>query len=259
MRWEIDMTEFSYQLYSSREFGPLSETLSMLKRLGYTQVEGTAGSYTDLPALKEALSEAEIAMTSGHFGLHMLEREPAKVVQIARTVGMKAAYCAFLPPDQRPVDAAGYARFGERLQKAGEPLSRAGIVFGWHNHDFEFRPLSDGSIPLDEIFRGGPELSWQADVAWIVRGGADPIEWIGKYAGRVSSIHVKDLAPAGEAEDEGGWADVGTGTIDWEMILNFVQDRTDARFFIMEHDNPSDDERFARRSIENARTFLRVQ
>ncbi|WEX08407.1 sugar phosphate isomerase/epimerase [Chelativorans sp. AA-79] len=249
------MTEFSYQLYSSRNFPPLADTLRMLKKLGYAQVEGYGGVYGDLPALKAALDETGLAMTSGHFGIDVLENEPEKVIEIAKTVGMQAVYCPFLVAEQRPTDAAGYARFGERLQKAGEPLTRAGLVFGWHNHDFEFRRLSDGAIPQAEIFHGGPELSWEADIAWIARGGADPIEWIGEYAGRVSAIHVKDIAPEGEAADEDGWADVGTGTMDWKTIFDTVREKTKARFFVMEHDKPNDHERFARRSIENARNF----
>ena len=34
------MTNFSYQLYSSLNFPPLSETLKMLAGLGYNRVEG---------------------------------------------------------------------------------------------------------------------------------------------------------------------------------------------------------------------------
>ncbi|WP_274426941.1 sugar phosphate isomerase/epimerase family protein [Chelativorans sp. YIM 93263] len=249
------MTEFSYQLYSSREFPPLSDTLRMLKSLGYAQVEGYGGIYGDLPALKAALSETGLAMASGHFGLDMLEQETDRVLDIASTVGMKAAFCPFLMPDQRPSDAAGYARFGERLQKAGEPLRKAGLVFGWHNHDFEFRPLPDGAIPQAEMFKGGPELAWEADIAWIARGGADPIEWIENYADRIVSIHVKDIAPEGECVDEDGWADVGTGTMDWKKIMDAVREQTKAQLFVMEHDKPNDHERFARRSIENASKY----
>ena len=47
-------------------------------------------------------------------------------------------------------------------------------------------------------------------MAWIVRGGADPFEWIKRYADRIASVHIKDIAPAGECEDEDGWADVVT-------------------------------------------------
>ncbi|MCT7373828.1 sugar phosphate isomerase/epimerase family protein [Chelativorans salis] len=249
------MTSFSYQLYSSREFPPLSDTLKMLKKLGYAQVEGYGGVYGDLPALKSALSETGLVMASGHFGLDALENEPDQVLELARTVGMKAVYCPFLMPDQRPEDAAGYARFGERLQKAGEPLVKTGLTFGWHNHDFEFRALPDGAIPQAEIFKGGPDLSWEADIAWIVRGGADPLAWIDSHGDRISAVHVKDIAPAGENADEDGWADVGTGTMDWKAIMDAVRQRTKAQLFIMEHDKPSDHERFARRSIENASKF----
>ena len=249
------MTAFSYQLYSSREFPPLADTLRMLKRLGYAQVEGYGGVYGDPDALKAALDEAGLTMTSGHFGLDAIEGEPDKVLEIAGAVGMKAVYCPYLVPGERPADAAGYARFGERLQKAGEPLVKAGLVYGWHNHDFEVKTLPGGEIPLAEIFSGGPDLSWEADIAWIVRGGADPLEWIDRYAGRISAIHVKDIAPAGQATDEDGWADVGTGIMDWKRILDAVRQKTKAQFFIMEHDKPKDHERFARRSIENAGKF----
>ncbi|WP_265516691.1 sugar phosphate isomerase/epimerase family protein [Nitratireductor luteus] len=249
------MTAFSYQLYSSREFPPLDKTLAMLKSLGYAQVEGYGGVYGDLAGLKAALDGAGLSMTSGHFGIDALENEADKVLEIASTVGMKAAYCPFLMPDQRPADAAGYARFGERLQKAGEKLVSAGLVFGWHNHDFEFRALPGGSIPQEEIFRGGPDLSWEADIAWIVRGGGNPIEWIEKHGSRITAVHIKDIAPEGECADEDGWADVGTGTMDWKSIMDAVRAHTSTRFFVMEHDKPNDHERFARRSIENARKF----
>lgn len=127
------MIDFSYQLYSSREFPPLADTLKLLKSLGYGQVEGYGGVYSDLPALKAALDETGLKMTTGHFGLDMIEGEPEKVLEIANTVGMEAVFCPFLMPDQRPEDAAGYARFGERLQKAGERLKQGGLSFGWHN------------------------------------------------------------------------------------------------------------------------------
>ena len=34
------MTDFSYQLYSSRNFQPLEATLTMVAKAGYTAVEG---------------------------------------------------------------------------------------------------------------------------------------------------------------------------------------------------------------------------
>lgn len=76
-----------------------------------------------------------------------------------------------------------------------------------------------------------------------------------KYGKRITAVHVKDLAPEGEKEDEGGWADVGTGTMDWPAIWAAIQNFTSAEIFVMEHDNPSDHSRFAQTAITNAAAF----
>ena len=93
------------------------------------------------------------------------------------------------------------------------------------------------------------------DVAWVVRGGADPVPWIERHGSRIVAAHVKDIAKPGQGLDEDGWSDVGHGTIDWSKLTKVLRERSSARYFIMEQDNPNDIERFARRSIEAAQTF----
>src|SRR5690606_3769744 len=104
------------------------------------------------------------------------------------------------------------------------------------------------------IFEGGPGLSWEIDVAWVIRGGADPFKFIDLYKDRITSVHVKDIAPVGEAEDEGGWADVGHGTVDWKGLWQALKG-TRARHFVVEHDNPNDIKRCASRSIASIKAL----
>ncbi len=251
------MTDFSYQLYSSRNFPPLEATLKMLSEAGYKQVEGYGALYADpgkVAELTEHLGESGLKMPTGHFGLDQLENDPDRVLEIAKAVGIETIYCPHLAPDQRPDSGAGWLEFGKRLQKAAAPYRDAGLGFGWHNHDFEFKPTPDGSIPLVAIFEGGPDLEWEADIAWIARGGADPIDWIKTHGKRITAVHVKDIAPAGEKTDEDGWADVGDGTLDWKGIMAALKG-TPVKYFVMEHDNPKDATRFAKRSLAAAQTL----
>lgn len=248
------MTEFSYQLYSSREFPPLDATLSMLKELGYVAVEGYRGVFEDPAATRAALDAAGLPMRSAHFGLDSLEDDRDGTLATAKTLGLQSIYCPFIMPDQRPDTAEGWTAFGERLQALAEPYRAAGYDFGWHNHDFEFRPLADGSVPIMLMLDAAPDVSWEADIAWIVRGGADPFAWIAAYHNRISAVHIKDIAPEGENADEDGWTDVGHGTMPWSELMTTLKD-SPVRHFIMEHDEPNDHERFARRSIEAARRF----
>jgi len=250
---------FSYQLYSSREFPPLQETLKMLSAAGYRGVEGYGALYDRLDAagLKQLRSDLDangLRMPTAHFGLDMLEKESDRAISVATALGIETIYCPFLMPDDRPNDAQGWRTFGRRLQKAGEALRRAGLAFGWHNHAFEFERLPDGTMPIEHILAGGPDLEWEADIAWVVRGGADPFEWIDRLGGKITAVHVKDIAEEGENADEDGWADVGHGTVPWPKLMERLR-KTGAKHFIMEHDNPSDDERFARRSIESAKSY----
>jgi sugar phosphate isomerase/epimerase len=226
----------------------------MVAGLGYKQVEGYGALYADagkVAELNEHLAASGLKMPTGHFSIDMLEREPARVLEIAKAVGIETIYCPFVPPDQRPTDGAGFEAFGKRLQAAGTPYRDAGLGFGWHNHDFEFHKTAHGAVPLRAIFEGGPDLEWEADLAWVTKGGDDPLEWIKIYGNRITAVHVKDIAPAGQNADEDGWADVGHGTLDWKGLMAALKG-TGVKYFVIEHDNPKDDRRFAERSIAAA-------
>jgi len=250
----------SYQLYSSRNFPPLPGTLAMLAKAGFTAVEGYGGLYADPAALGDlvtAMKAAGLTMPSGHFGLAQIEASPDFVIEVAASLGMSKVYCPYVMPDDRPTDAAGWRDFGARLQAAGAPIRAAGLGFGWHNHDFEFKPTSDGTIPQVAIFEGGPDLEWEIDVAWVLRGGADPLAWITRYASRITAAHVKDIAPAGGAPGplaEDGWADVGHGTMDWPGLMASLRG-AGCDLFVLEHDNPADHLRFATRSLASVKGY----
>ena len=248
---------FAYQLYSSRNFPPLDATCKMLAAAGIMDTEGYGGLYADAGSLATtaaAIKGAGIAMKTGHFALSQIEDTPDWALEVAKTLGMERLYIPFVMPNDRPSDAAGWRTFGARLEKAFAPIRAAGYGAGWHNHDFEFKALADGSIPQAAILAGGPTLEVELDVAWVVRGGADPIAWINQYAGRITAAHVKDIAPAGQNADEDGWADLGQGTVDWKAIMTALR-AVGCKHFVLEHDNPSDHERFATRSIAAAKAL----
>lgn len=243
------MTDFSYQLYSSRNFPPLGDTLRMLADLGYAEVEGFGalfGEDAQVESLRAALAETGLRMPTAHFGFDLLAT-PDRALRVAEALGVSKVYCPFVMPDDRPTDKAGWTAFGEKLAAAGRPVLDAGLKFGWHNHDFEFAPV-DGAFPMDLILLADAGIGLELDVAWVVRGGQDPLAWMSKYADRITSVHVKDIAPAGENADEDGWADVGQGTLDWAGLMKAAE-QTAAEHFIMEHDNPSDHQRFAQASL----------
>lgn len=249
------MAEFSYQLYSSRDFGPLPETLKILGKLGYKQVEGYDGLYEDLDQLGQLKADLEangLNMATGHFGFDMVAGQSVRVLEIAKALDMSGIFVPAPPSPEYREGKGDWAKFAADLAEAGKPYLDAGLAFGYHNHHWEWDG-ANGATAIDQLLSGdGVQLEF--DVAWGVRAGKDPVAIIEKYAAKIYAAHVKDIAPAGECEDEDGWADVGHGTMEWQGIMDALQ-ATNCTYFVMEHDKPNDDARFARRSIESAKKF----
>ena len=244
----------SYQLYSSREYGPLRNTLRMVADAGYRAVEGYGAMLADAdgPALRALLDEHGLRMTTAHVGLDMLEADAGRVVDLAETLATEAVFAPHIAPGDRPGDADGWRALGRRLAEIGKPFEARGVRFGWHNHDFELAALPDGSVPLDLILESG--IAWEGDLAWIGRAGADPAHWVERHGEALIAVHVKDVAPEGENAAEDGWADPGAGTMDWPRLARLASDAGLAHW-VVEHDNPSDDLRFARAAMRACRAW----
>jgi sugar phosphate isomerase/epimerase len=242
----------SFQLYSARNFPPFEAQCAVLAELGYACVETFGPLHDDPAATRRLLDRYGLAARSAHFSLDLTENHAERTADIARQLGVEIIVAPYLGPEQRPTTAADWQALGTSLARIGERFAAEGFRFAWHNHDFEFQPLPDGSLPIEHVLGDG--LLWEADVAWIARSGADPTLWIERYRGRIPLVHVKDIAPAGEHADEDGWADVGAGILPWRDLWRRCVE-AGAEIMVAEHDNPSDFKRFARVSFEAMRAM----
>lgn len=246
--------DYSYQLYSARNEKSLDDTLKTLKSLGYAQVEGWGGQFVDPQALAKSVKDAGLKMPTAHMGMSdLLNTDFA--LRAADAVGTETLFCPAPPSSDYREGKADWARLGADLAKVAAAFKAAGKGLGYHNHHWEFGKLADGRRPIEVLLDSSPDIQWEMDLAWVVKAGEDPVEWMKKLGSRITAIHVKDIAPAGQNADEDGWADVGQGTLDWKSLLAEAKAHTNARFFVMEHDKPSDAIRFARRSIEAVKGY----
>ena len=71
------------------------------------------------------------------------------------------------------------------------------------------------------------------DLYWVTRAGADPVAYFEKYPGRFKLWHVKDM------DEEGKFAPVGTGSIDFSRILK-EKDKSGMIYYYVEQDRTWD-------------------
>lgn len=243
------------QLYSMREHADQIDLVSHLPAMGINQVEGYGGVYGFAEDYRKAMDAADVTMPSGHMALADSENNFAETMRLATTLGMKHIFAPYLDEQSRPTDTQGYRTLAKRLADVSKRYADEGLTFGWHNHDFEFVALPDGSVPMEILLDEAPEIYWEADLAWIIRGGRDPLDYIARYGARINSVHVKDIAAQGTNLDEDGWADLGTGVMDWPTLLTACRAQTTASIYALEHDKPADPLAYAKRSAQAFKTM----
>ena len=191
----------AYQLYSSRNFPPLEAQFPELKAMGYDAIEPWLPAYeADPKAFRRALDDAGLACFGFHMPLKGLVEEPQRFIDIALELGATLMIPPFVPAEEREDTPAYWQRLGEKLARGADAAEPHGLKVAWHNHDFEYRPLPDGSRPIDHIFAGGDGVWFEIDCGWITRAGADPAAELELYADRIVAIQTKDTAPPGTAE-----------------------------------------------------------
>lgn len=238
----------SYQMYSSRNFPDVARQAKMLAGIGLRHVEPFGGQFGDVGALAEILAENRLTAPTAHIGAPTWRSDFDGILAKLARLGVKTAFMPAVPPDERTQSLDAWKALGRELSGYAARMKDHGIQFGWHNHAFEMVTLEDGSMPIEWILGEDIDVKWQMDIAWTVRGQQDPTALIRRYRDRIVSFHVKDLAAEGENVTEDGWADVGHGVLDWASLVPVMRE-TPATVWVLEHDNPSDDARFATRAF----------
>ena len=240
--------KIAFQLYSARMFGPVEPVLQALAEIGYDAVEAWAPNFEDPKGFRRSLDAVGLTCMGFHMPFAGLVNEPQRYIDIANILGDKPLMIPpFLAPADRPQDVDGWKRIGGQLAAGAEAAGAAGLKVAWHNHEYEFRMLPDGTRPIDHLLAEGSAAGFEIDLAWVLRGWADPKAEIERFASRITAIQIKDTAPPSTLDDENGWRAAGDGVVDWANVWPLFN-KTPAEYVIVEHDRPVDWRRIAERS-----------
>jgi len=246
----------SFQMYSSRLFPPTEPQLAYLAELGYDAVELFLPNYeADAAGFRRQLDAVGLKCSGIHMPLTGLANEPKRFFDYAHALGTDTLIPPYVPQAERRPTAAYWRSIGDILAKGAAAAKPEGLRVEWHNHDFEYVRLEDRTRPIDHLLdAAGPDVGFEIDLGWVVRGWADPAQELVRYANRITTIQLKDTAPAGTAIDD-GWVPTGDGIIDWKALYPLFA-ATNAKVLVVEHDNPTDWKVLASRSIKYIRDLI---
>lgn len=241
-------TQIAAQMYTLRDHcetpSDIAKTCAKLKALGFEAVQPAAAGFTDIAAgeLKKILDDAGLVCAATHRSLEQLQDAAAEIDYHAALGCGHAALGGWGWGGNETRDQwRGFAREFNEVAAAyeGSPLR-----VSYHNHSHEFAPFGWADAP-DKIdpeltpytlleAELGPAAFFEVDTYWVAHGGADPAAWIRRLAGRVPTLHMKDLTVTGSREQK--MCEVGAGNLNWPAILEAAKE-AGVKWYIVERDS----------------------
>lgn len=224
------------QLYTIRkEFAQNPEgILAGLSAIGYQEVE-FAGYPPGTPQeVRRLLQRYSLRAPSSHVGLRDLGSEWDRVLERAAIIGQRYIVVPSIGANERRT-LDDWKRIASRFNQAGFTAKKQGLQFCYHNHEYEFGEI-EGQVPFDLLLTETDSrlVKIQMDLYWLTRGGKDPLDYFAKWPGRFPSVHVKDM----DATPRRGFADLGTGTIDFARIFRKAQQAGIQHYFYEQDETP---------------------
>ncbi|MBW5445137.1 TIM barrel protein [Cohnella sp. CFH 77786] len=210
-------------------------TLRKVAELGYEGVE--FAGYGGIPAeeMKSLLEELGLKAIGAHVGLHLLREDLQKEIGYLKAIGAKYMICPYVMPEERG-NPETWKRLYTFLEEVGAEARKQGLIFGYHNHDFEFTERVGDSSVFDAMYAATtPEaVQVEMDVCWVQFAGEDPLVYIPKYAGRLPLLHLKDY----DKDEEGKMLtlELGKGVVDLPAVIEAASG-AGAEWLIVEQDN----------------------
>lgn len=209
------------QLWSVREqLGrDLPGMLRQIKAWGIDEVE-TAGFHGRTAAeFAQMLKDAGLGCRAMHVGWEALEGQLPALLRDADALSATTLVNPSLPHAAPQATREEMMRAASAFAGWAKQCKAAGKRFAYHLHGQEFGPAPTGTLFDVLAEESGPDVGFELDVFWVVAAGADPLDLMKRYAGRVWFTHLKDMSKDMAARGAAANVPLGTGRIDIRGIV----------------------------------------
>ena len=200
-------------------------TLALVRKFGFEEVEVPGFYGLTARGFRERLDKAHLRCTAMVAQYDQLSKDMDGVVRDARVLGATYVIFAWIP-HQKQFTEADCRRGAAEMNRWGQSLKQAGLVFCYHPHGYEFVPFHGGTLfDLLAAQTDPATVHFQIDVFWIAWPGQDPVKLMRQYPNRFLLMHLKDIRKGTKLGDLSGHAPeevsvaVGTGMLDFPAIL----------------------------------------
>jgi sugar phosphate isomerase/epimerase len=207
----------------------------LVETFGYSKEPGFWGM--DAKAFSNLLKANGLSTPSGHFGLddyfvHDKTDSLKAYIEAANIIG--TSYIVVPSINGEVLKSADdFKMVANKMNKAADMCKASGLKLGYHNHNFEWKPV-DGTTFYDTLLKEtDPALvNMEMDIYWVVRSNQDPVKIFEAHPGRFFACHLKDMDKSNPKLN----TEIGKGSIDFKTIMGKAK-LAGLKYFIVEQEN----------------------
>lgn len=226
---------------------PLETCLAEARAAGFEGIELGHKFPREADALRAVLARHDLALVSGWYSSHLLERDAAsemaamrphldllralgcEVLIVAETSNAIHGDCSARLSRRPVLTEADWSCFSRRLSDLAQAARSEGLTIAYHHHMGTIVQTGD---EIDRLMAlTGESLSLLLDTGHATFAGADPVALARRHRGRIRHVHCKDVRPAIMARElaadssflnsvvAGVFTVPGDGSVDFPAVL----------------------------------------
>lgn len=210
------------------------ESCKKVKDIGYKVVQLSGIGPFKAEDVKKIVDKYDLEVVCTHRAAANYLENLDEEIHFHKTLGCKICGLGGMP---------GYTgeetvmNFIENFTPVCKKLEENGLVFGYHNHQFEFQKIK-GKYVFDIITEAMnfDNFKYILDVYWLAFAGLNPAEFIRTHSDKIGCIHFKDLKIVrGETMYVPAYAEIGNGNLNWDEIIK-ASFESKAEYALVEQD-----------------------
>ncbi len=240
----MKISQVAAQLYTLRDQckteADIAASLERVRKIGYQAVQVSGLGPISDEKLLQLCRDNGLTLCATHESLSALLDTPDEI--IAHLHRLNCKHTALGSPGGADLSSLeGVLDYCRRIDLVAEKFVAAGLTLSHHNHHFEFRKLGNkfGDKPvLQIVLENTRHLTFEVDTYWVQFGGANPVSFLERVAGRSPLLHLKDYAI--DAKDTPVFAEIGNGNLEFPAIIAAAE-KGGCEWFIIEQDTTPGD------------------
>lgn len=185
------------QLFSVRDQAKTPEDIrkafEKCRDMGYEVVHSSGLGPIDPYELRDISQEFGLPITITHTSPKRLEEDLDAVIAEHKIYGCPVVGIGSYPKSLRDGSFETWKGWYAKYLDISKRIEDAGLKFAYHNHNFEFDKLDNGTTIYDFLIEENENWELIADICWIQYAGADLLKTLRRIKGRIRNAHLKDI------------------------------------------------------------------